>query len=424
MYRKQAIDNKKLKWRGKVLLLPGVPFSLVAGLSVFFVFAFIIFIITGTYTRRVNVSGEITTYPRSSNVYSNVQGVVIKQFVTEGQVLKEGDEIYLIDVSKRTRSGVVSDNQRGDIDNQLIRVTQIIDLLEDNKKNTLNMLKKQKEQYSAALKRSDEIIGQAKEGIRIMKANMDNYRNYQARGLITKDQLTNQIALYYERQTNMLDLSAQSDQNSLQVILLESQIQTQAAEYDNQIHQMELQRYELQKERLSTDESGAIIIRAIAGGMVDSLSVTVGQMVNPGDSLLQIIPQHIDHFSLVTWVPNDAIPYLAAGDRVNIRYEAFPAQKFGLFRGTISVISRSPASPQEMLTYQGAPRTAMSAAVPYYKVIIRPEKQIIVYADKRMSLENGMQAKSTLFLEKRKIYQWMIAPFYDMKNSTRDPIND
>ena len=42
--------------------------------------------------------GEISTYPRSSNVYASVQGVVVKQFVTEGQLLKKGDAIYMIDV--------------------------------------------------------------------------------------------------------------------------------------------------------------------------------------------------------------------------------------------------------------------------------------------------------------------------------------
>lgn len=151
-----------------------------------------------------------------------------------------------------------------------------------------------------------------------------------------------------------------------------------------------------QKERLNIDAGGEIIIRAMADGRIDSLSVTVGQMIKPGDSLLQII----DHFSLVTWVPNDAVPYLSAVDRVNIRYEAFPAQKFGMFGGTISVISRSPASPQEMQTYQGSLKAASSSAAPYYKIIIRPDRQNIAYAGKRLSLGNGMPAQSTLFLEK------------------------
>uniref|UniRef100_UPI0011E736A7 HlyD family efflux transporter periplasmic adaptor subunit n=1 Tax=Serratia marcescens TaxID=615 RepID=UPI0011E736A7 len=214
------------------------------------------------------------------------------------------------------------------------------------------------------------------------------------------------------------------DQDALQITTLESQIQTKAAEFDSQIQQMELQRYDLQKERLNIDTNDAIVIRALTGGRVDSLSVTVGQMVNPGDSLLQIIPPHIDHFSLVMWVPNDALPYLTTGERVNIRYDAFPAEKFGFFGGTISQISRTPASPQEMLTYRGAPKAEASIAIPYYKITIRPDKQTVAYSGKRLSLENGMQAQSTLFLEKRKVYQWMISPFYDMKNSVNGSVDE
>ncbi|HBQ7493259.1 HlyD family secretion protein [Serratia marcescens] len=424
MFRQEAIDNQNLKWRGRALLLPGIPFWLTAGLCLFFLIAFLTFVIAGTYTRRINVTGEISTYPRAANVYSAVQGVVVKQFVTEGQVIAAGAPIYQIDVSKSTRSGVVSDNQQRDIDDQLARIAQIISRLESSKQATLTMLEKQKAQYTAAFTRSTDILRRAQEGIRIMKENMENYRHYQTKGLINKDQLTNQVALYYQQQNNLLGLSGQNEQNALQITALESQIHIQAAEFDNQIYQMELQRYELQKERLNIDAGGAIIVRALADGRIDSLSVTVGQMVNVGDSLLQVIPRDIDHYALVLWVPNDAIPYIATGDKVNVRYDAFPAEKFGQFAGTVSVISKAPASPQEMLTYQGAPKAALTAAVPYYKVIVMPEKQAIAYDGKRLSLENGMKAQSTLFLEKRKIYQWMLSPFYDMKHSATGPVNE
>ncbi|MEG9603119.1 HlyD family secretion protein [Serratia nematodiphila] len=424
MFRQEAIENQKMKWRGRALLLPGIPVWGTAGLCLFFFIAFLTFTIAGTYTRRVNVTGEISTYPRAANVYSAVQGIVVKQFVTEGQVIAAGAPIYQIDVSKSTRSGVVSDNQQRDIDDQLARIAQIINRLESSKQATLTMLEKQKTQYTAAFTRSTDILKRAQEGIRIMKENMENYRHYQTKGLINKDQLTNQVALYYQQQNNLLGLSGQNEQNALQITALESQIHIQAAEFDNQIYQMELQRYELQKERQNIDAGGAIVVRALAGGRIDSLSVTVGQMVNVGDSLLQILPQNIDRYALVLWVPNDAIPYIAAGDQVNVRYDAFPAEKFGQFAGTVSVISKAPASPQEMLTYQGAPKAALTAAVPYYKVIVMPEKQAIAYDGKRLSLENGMKAQSTLFLEKRKIYQWMLSPFYDMKHSATGPVNE
>jgi membrane fusion protein len=318
----------------------------------------------------------------------------------------------------------VSDNQRRDIDKQLERISQIISRLESGKQATLDMLVKQKMQYTDAFTRSDEILQRVREGLRIMRENMDNYRSYQTKGLINKDQLTNQVALYYQQQNNFLGLSGQNEQNALQITTLESQIQTQAAEFDTQIYQMELKRYELQKEMLNIDADGVIIIRALAEGRINSLSVTVGQMVNSGDSLLQILPMHIAYYSLVLWVPNDAIPYISVGDRVNIRYEAFPAEKFGQFAGTISVISRAPASFQEMLTYQGAPKGEVTAPTPFYKVVVRPEKQSMLYGGKKLSLENGMKAQSTLFLESRKIYQWMLSPFYDMKRSATGPVHE
>ncbi|HAX5125835.1 TPA: HlyD family secretion protein [Escherichia coli] len=424
MFRQKAIDNQKVKWCGQALLLPGIPYWAVAGLCIFFITAFLTFIITGSYTRRVNVTGEISTWPRAANVYSSVQGVVVKQYVTVGQIISAGMPIYQIDVSKSTRSGVVSENQRKDINSQLERITQIISRLESSKKATLDMLEKQKVQYTAAFQRSTDILRHAREGIHIMKENMNNYRLYQSKGLINKDQLTNQIALYYQQQNNLLGLSGQNELNALQITALESQIHIQAAEFDNQVYQMELQRYELQKELLNTDASGTIIIRALTDGRINSLSVTVGQMVNVGDSLLQVIPRNIKHYSLVLWVPNDAIPYITVGDRVNIRYEAFPAEKFGQFAGKVSAISEAPASPQEMQTYPGAPKTALVNSVPYYKVTVRPEKQVIVYGGKHLSLENGMKAQSTLFLEKRRIYQWMLSPFYDMKQSVMGPVNE
>lgn len=424
MFRQEALDNRKMKWRGRAILLPGMPLWLTMLGSIAFITAFLTFVIAGTYSRRVNVSGEVTTWPRAVNIYSGVQGFIVRQFVHEGQSIKKGDPIYQIDVSKSTRSGVVTDNQRRDIENQLVRVDNIISRLAESKKITLNTLEKQRLQYSDAFRLSSDIIRQAAEGIKIMKNNMKNYRNYQSKGLITQDQLTNQVALYYQQQNNLLSLSGQNEQNALQITSLESQIQTQAADFDNRIYQMELQRYELQKELVDTDVGGEIIIRALSDGKVDSLSVTVGQMVNAGDSLLQVIPENIENYYLIIWVPNDAVPYISAGDKVNIRYEAFPAEKFGQFSATVKTISRTPASTQEMLTYKGAPQNTLGISVPWYKVIVKPEKQIISYDGKSLPLENGMKAESTLFLEKRRIYQWMLSPFYDMKHSATGPIDE
>ncbi|WP_342323077.1 HlyD family secretion protein [Kosakonia sp. BYX6] len=423
MFRREALENRKMRWRGRAILLPGIPVWLTISGCTLFIVAFLLFVITGTYTRRVNVTGEITTLPRAINISSGVQGFIVKQFVSGGQAIKKGDPVYLVDVSKSTRNGIVNENQRNEISSQLTRLDEMIALLQENKKNTLASLEQQKSHYADALARSSAIIKRAENGIKIMKENMDNYRQYHERGLINKDQLTNQIALYYQQHNNFLNLSGQNEQNALQVDTLTSQMRTQATEFDNRINQLELQRYELRKELVNTDANGEVIVRALSAGKIDSLSVTVGQMVNPGDSLAQIIPEKIVEHYLVVWVPNDARPYISQGDRVNVRYDAFPAEKFGQFSATITALAKTPASHQEMASYHGAPQSTAGTSVPYYKVQVKLDKQAIGYAGKNMALQNGMKAQITLFLEKRKIYQWMLSPFYDMKHSVAGPIN-
>lgn len=74
---------------GKCFITPGNIIT--SSDSSMFAFSLLIFVfvIAEDYTRRVTVSGEITTWPRPVNIYSGVQGFVVNRFVTEGQIVKK-----------------------------------------------------------------------------------------------------------------------------------------------------------------------------------------------------------------------------------------------------------------------------------------------------------------------------------------------
>lgn len=152
---------------------------MVTTLSLFFFISFLYFIIAGTYTRRVIVSGEVSSSPRAITLYSSVQGVVLQQFVVPGQQVKKGDTLYRIDVSRSTRHGVVSENQRKDIEKQIQHVESIISRLSASRGKTIEMLGKQRDLYASALRRSAAIVDRADEGVSYMKQNLDSYCNYQ-----------------------------------------------------------------------------------------------------------------------------------------------------------------------------------------------------------------------------------------------------
>lgn len=148
-------------------------------------------------------------------------------------------------------------------------------------------------------------------------------------------------------------------------------------------------------------------------------------MVSIGDSLAQLIPKIDPVYNLVLWVPNNSIPYISVGDAINIRYDAFPFEKFGQFHGDIESIAYVPASSQEMMTYNSSP--AYQTTEPkeaYYKIMVSLDTNTFKYQNKKLKLSNGMRAKSTLFLEKRPLYQWMFSPFYDIKKSLEGPVHE
>ncbi len=202
---------------------------------------------------------------------------------------------------------------------------------------------------------SKQLLDNAREGVAFAQDNMRSYKEYQQRGLITKDQLSGQTYSFYQQQSLFQNLHSQHIQESLQITNLESDIVTRAADFDNQISQYEFQRNDLQRQLAEADASGALIVNAPSDGRIESLSVTPGQMVNSGDSLVQIIPRNGAIYQLVLWLPNTSVPYVSAGDGINIRYDAFPYEKFGQFPGRIESIAYVPASIQEMSTYSSSP---------------------------------------------------------------------
>lgn len=424
LFRKEAVDYQKAKWMGKALLTKGYPAWGVFLISIIFIALLTLFLIYGNYTRRINVIGEITTQPRAINLFSPQQGIIVDALVNVGDLVTKGTPLYQLDVSRVTHSGNVTEKTTEAIHSQIKHIDSIIKTLEQNKKTTLQTLERQLAQYSAAHEKSQELVDNAAKGMEDMRDSMINYEEYQQKGLINKEQFNNQRYLYYQQQNAYQSLKTQVIQESLQMTRLQSDLITQSADFDNQISQYQYQLNDLQRQLTEVDAKGILIINAPSDGKVESLSVTEGQMVNPGDSLVQLIPTSHDSYYLVLWLPNDSVPYIRQGDKINIRYEAYPYQKFGQFPGRIVSISRVPASPQEMSTYNSAlllQNNTQNQA--YYKVMVSLEDHHFRDSEEAIRLTDGMKAEATLFLEKRPIYQWMLSPFYDIKKSIMGPID-
>ncbi|MFQ1007101.1 colicin V secretion protein CvaA [Gilliamella apicola] len=425
LFRQEAINYQKAKWMGKALLIKGYSAWFVFLLSIVFIIVLVLAVIFGTYTRRINVPGEITTQPRAINLFSTQQGFIINSHVKVGDKVKKGDPIYELDVSQTTQLGNVTQKTIESINNQIRNISEIIETLKENKQITLKALKQQIDEYNTFHQDSLLLVKNAEKGMSEMYESMQNYADYQKKGLINNEQFNNQRYLYYQQQNSYQFLQNQIIQENLSIIQLNSELVTKIADFDNKISEYQFQLNALQRQLTEVNAKGTLIISAPSDGRIESLSVTDGQMVKTDDSLAQLIPANTDSYYLVLWAPNESVPYISVNDKINIRYEAYPYQKFGQFSGKIMSISKVPASSQEMSTYSSSPLSQNNVNYQaYYKVMVSLDKQQMAKFNNKIKLTNGMKADITLFLEKRPIYQWMLSPFYDIQKSITGPVNE
>lgn len=424
LYRKEAIEYKRNHWRGKALLLAGLPAWAVTLLSTIFLIALISAIIFCKFTQRIDVKGEVITLPHSINVFSPQHGFIIKQYVQIGDYVKKDQPLYEIDVSRNTSSGNVSAAQVEAINEKIENSNDIIKKLVDNKNQTINALIAQLKTSTDSLKETNRMLQNTQAGLKKMHANLASYDKYLSNGLITKDQYNYQHSLYFQQQSAYQSLVSQKMQLESQITQLNSDRVTKAADFDNQISSQYNQANDYKNQLVESNANGNLIIKATSDGRVESLSATQGQTVENGSSLAQIKPTGNVEYYLILWLPNNAIPYLKVGVPINIRYDAFPSDKFGQFPGTILSISSMPASRQEMSEYTNVGDGTAQQELALYKAIVKIKDKEFKHDGKTLRLSNGLKAQAVVFLEERPLYMWMFTPVYKISQSVSGPVNE
>lgn len=424
LFRKEALNHQRNHWLGKALLVKGIPASLVLMLTISFIFLFLVMVIKGDYTRRITVQGEIVSKQQAITILAPQQGIVNKSFVTIGQVVEKGTPLYELDISKTTHSGNVSQNSAEKVIQQIELTNDIINKLRENKISTLTNLEVQLKKYRESYDNNKILVSNSLRGLQDMRTSMKSYDEYLKKGLISKEQSYNQRYLFYQQQSSWQNMNSQLIQEGLKIINLETEITTTSTDFDNRISEYELKLSELKRYLAEVDAGGTLIITAPVTGKVENLALTEGQMFSLGDSLVQILPGNQQHYQLMLWLPNHSLPFVHENDSVNIRYDAYPFEKYGQFSGTISSLSRLPATESEIMHYSGSrPEMQHPPKQAYYRTLVTLDDQVLIKEGKTLPISNGMSAEVTLFLEKRPLYQWILSPYYDIKRSVGGPIN-
>src|SRR5690606_7388303 len=97
-----------------------------------------------------------------------------------------------------------------------------------------------------------------------------------------------------------------------------------------------------------------------------------------------------------------AIAFLAPGQRVNLRLDDFPYQKFGVQEASIRAVRTT------MAALDGSGRQ------PFYRVSASLQQQYVLAYGREQGLLPGMALSASIVLEERSLLEWLLEPLFSI----------
>jgi membrane fusion protein len=183
----------------------------------------------------------------------------------------------------------------------------------------------------------------------------------------------------------------------------------------NQIRLAEIDRSVsvLEQEIAEAEARRETVITAPQDGTVTAIQAELGGAAVTSTPLLTIVPAGAK-LQAHLFSPSRAIGFVQPGQRVMLRYEAFPYQKFGQYEGSIASVSRSAISPSELSQQLSGLTSLHGGGAPMYQITVNLAAQTASAYGGAVPLQPGMQLDADVLTEKRRLVEWVLDPLFTL----------
>lgn len=429
---------------------PSLPDRLVVG-GVIFCAAFGAWATTSQIEEVGRAQGRLIPQGEPYKVHPTVSGKIAHVYVQEGQAVKAGQVVAELDKEIALNRVEALRQERGSYEKELLQTENLIDKTQSEAQTRLAIsdaeIRAQEAaiaQAQAKLQGGDTAIAQTEEKAQINQAVLaqlqDDASNQKERltrwqylvdqGALARDQLFQAQQQFGERQRTITQQTGELQQtiaesqkmrSELQQVVAESQqlrarlaqkyAEGQNAQLQAQqaIQQLLLQRTQViakmqQSEKLlqqANVELNQLTLKAPVDGIVSALNIrNRGEVVQSGQTVTEIAPKTAP-LVLVAALPTRDAGFVKVGDKVQIKFDAYPYQDYGIFEGKVSSLSPDVKVDERI----GA----------VYRVEIVFDRHSISTPAQRTELRAGQTATAEIIVRRRTIAQMLLEPIRQLQ---------
>lgn len=405
LFRPEVVQARRKDWLGRISLAQPMPVWVGAMFALLAAVAVACLLLFGEYAHRSRVGGQLVPDLGVSTVVAPTSGMVGRMTVEEGASVARDQALVRIDLPRVAASGADAHTVIGrgldDRDSSSAQLAQAqlaqLAVQEQGQHRQLAMLRTELGQVRAGIATRDAQV-------RLGRETADRYREVAASGYVSVVQVRQQEQAMLEMLNARQVLERQATALAREIAGLEQTLAGLPAQREAIEATARREHALLAQERYRHEADGGVLVKAPLAGLVAHRFVEPGQAVQAGQPLLSLLPKGA-RLQAQLQVPSRAIGFIRPGDRVRLRYQAYPFQKFGHQGGRVARISRSAVPP-----VAGAP-----SSEPHYRILVALDRQEVLAYGRPEPLRPGMLLEADILGERRKLHEWLLEPLYSLR---------
>jgi membrane fusion protein len=414
LFRTEVLAEQQSQWLGTVLLIPRISYAMSAGFALLAAAGVLAILFCAHYTKTARIQGWLVPERGIIQIFAPQPGVLVELHVQEGEKVRKG--MPLLALSTELQSEALGATQR----NVLLWLQQRRASLLAEKERLKALQQHQMEELSKRLASIKDEQDSFKQDFQLQRVRIgiaeritEMQRTLFAKNLAPRLHLSQAEDDTLQQVQQMQVLRHQQATLGLERMNLEAQLaeipiknETQLAEADRNIALLE-------QHIAETEARRQIIVTAPEDGTVTAIQAARGSGVSITVPLLSIVPA-MSRLKAQLFGPSRAVGFIRPGQRVLLRYEAFPYQKFGHYEGTVANISRSAMSPAELSQQLAGLTSLYSTNAPVYQINVALERQTVTAYGNPVALQPGMQLEADVLIERRRLIEWVLEPLFTL----------
>lgn len=410
LFRREALEARRQTWLGGISLAQPLRLWVLGLCMSLAALAIGVFLALGSYTRRAHVAGQLVPDLGLSTVVAPSDGIVERIYHREGERVLSGAALALVAIPRATADG---NHAQASIAAGIERRRES---LEAKDASQAALAAAQAAGYRAQLEAARLELTQAgvqveslHRQVALARDTLERYRALAQGHYVSELQVRQEQQAVFDRLDAQRQIERQATALQRQVAQLEQALRELPAQRAAQAAATARDLALLENERVRNEASGELLVQAPVAGLLASQLVEPGQAVRAGQPLSSVLPAG-SRLRAQLVVPSRAIGFIRTGDRVLLRYQAYPYQKFGHQGGVVASISRNALGGAE----PGALAGNAQAVEPYYRILVDIDRQSVLAYGREQPLRPGMLLDADIFGEHRKLYEWALEPLYSL----------